>query len=111
MPNDLMVESFGAPGGADTHYGNQETVGCVDCGFSARTSQYATIEPMERVLPQVWSGRYQTWGFASRVSARIAVACGRDTMRLNGNQRRTECQTIRKTRRCVSAVCSTALRL
>ena len=47
MPNDLMVESFGAPGGADTHYGNQETVGCVDCGYSARTSLYATIEPME----------------------------------------------------------------
>ena len=47
MPNDLMLESFGAPGGADTHYGNQESVGCVVCGFTARTSQYATIEPME----------------------------------------------------------------
>ena len=43
-----LVESFGAPGGADTHYGDQESVGCVVCGFTARTSQYATIEPMER---------------------------------------------------------------
>ena len=42
-----LVESFGAPGGADTHYGNQESVGCAVCGFTARTSQYATIEPME----------------------------------------------------------------
>ena len=42
-----VAESFGAPGGTDTYYGNQETIGCAVCGFMARASLYATIEPCE----------------------------------------------------------------
>ena len=57
-----------------THYGNQESVGCVVCGFTARTSQYATIEAYGDGLPQRVEQKVSAWGFASQVvSARIAV--------------------------------------